>query len=143
MRVVDTGMSKRRLKKHIQKLSRKGLFKCGIEARFFNINGVGIKLYDEEDASEYAFEQQSLAADHSLGPQVFEKINVSGVGFGFITEIAETDDIEDYWEEFSEDHEMLEEALADIGIYHGDLHYQNVGIIDGEIVCIDFGPVST
>lgn len=142
MRIRDTGMSKRRLKKYLQKQSDKGNFASGIEARFFNINGVGIKLYHDEESCTHAYFYQFLAADHSLAPQVFEKINVRDVGFGFITEIACTE-IGDYWDIGSEECEILESELADIGIYHGDLHHENVGTIRGETVCIDFGPAGT
>ena len=142
MSIEDTKLSKRRLKKRIRRLNSKKLYKSGLEAKFFNINGVGIKLYDEKQDAEYAHENQSLAADNSLGPQVFEKINVKGIGFGFITEIADTS-IGDYWDINSEESKTLEAELADIGIYHYDLHDGNVGRINGETVCIDFGPVSS
>jgi hypothetical protein len=140
--VVMINLNKRQLKKALQKKMREYQFESGIEAEFYVVNGVGLKFYEDKYSADFAYETQKLAAEHWLGPKVFNKINIKGIGFGFITEIADTS-IEDYWEEDSEEYETLSEELNNIGIFHGDLHGGNIGTINGKIVCIDFGPVST
>lgn len=133
--------SLRRLKTEIKKLERSYEYADGIEALFFVVDNVGIKLYNYKDAANFAYKTQKLASEHYLGPRVFNKINVKGIGFGFLTEIADTSECYD-WDEDSEERDALKDELYRIGIYHEDLHEENVGRIDGELVCIDFGPIS-
>ena len=116
-------------------------FEAGVEAKFFIVDGVGYKLYKKKKAFEFAYRTQQLAHDHGLGPAVLGKFSVKGIGWGFITQIADLD-IQEYWDDEGQERWQLERELADIGIYHDDCHDGNIGTIDGELVCIDFGPVS-
>lgn len=135
-------LEKKKIKRVISERNEKYQFSSGIEAKFFDVDGVGIKLYRRKESGRFARITQSFAAEHGLAPEVYERINVKGVGFGFVTEVADTS-IECWWDNDEDYAEELEEELSNISIFHGDLHAGNVGELDGNIVCIDFGPAGT
>jgi len=133
--------SLRKLKTEIKRLNKSYEYASGIEALFFVVDDIGVKLYDNKKCADFAYTTQRLASEHYLGPRVFSRINVKGVGFGFLTEVADTSEFYD-WDEDSEECDDLRDELYKIGIDHGDLHEDNVGTIEGRLVCIDFGPIS-
>lgn len=135
-------LSGRKIKGLVRKMNQDwNNYRSGVEAKFFNLGEFGVKIYEDRDSGESALRHQTLAAYFGLGPKVYRRINIAGMGFGFITEIADTS-ISESWDCQSDEYYELESALQEIGIYHDDLHRYNVGVIDGEYVCIDFGPIS-
>lgn len=123
----------------------------GCECRFVKINDeTAAKIYESEAQRDCAYNQQTLAAEHGLGPETYGTFAIPE-GFGYITEVVEVvpqkhdgnygyvqlDDV-DYGEQISD----LSYALKEIGIHEktiNDIYFANIGFKNGKVVCIDFG----
>ena len=130
----------------------------GVSCRFVQINEEwGLKLYQDKGNRTDCYEWQKRAAEHGLGPQVGDIVELPGGedGFdhGYITQVAELifepytggPTPEGYYHRFDEvtkqvrpEMLMLKDELLKIGFYFVDDHIQNVGRINGKLVCIDF-----
>jgi hypothetical protein len=126
---------KRRVAPIVERRHEVGDFLYGSECQFYEIGGVGFKLYHSENDRDFAYELQEYASEHGLGPDVYGKLDVRRK-FGYFTEVAQE------VEYFGHDEEQsLLRELSDIGMWHIDMKTENVGMLHGEIVVIDFGPL--
>jgi hypothetical protein len=133
---------------------------CGAACKFVLLNEEwGIKLYNIGYIRDECYEWQKKAAEHGLGPQVGQIVNLPpGKGsfiYGYITQVAET--LCDPWlnnnakssafwarrraKEIEIADEMAElrlDLMNLINFNFVDDHVGNVGRINGKLVCIDF-----
>lgn len=153
------------------KFSKKKLFsllrkqrkaKYGIAANYVRwTKYTGLKLFRKKRARDFAYKTQMRAAQAGLGPKVGgELVTVEvmlmtydeGWGderylsvsklYGYFTEHAPPLGSYLKWNEHGPEESNLYEDLQKIGIYHGDLHFNNVSKLRGKVVPIDFGPES-
>jgi len=103
-------------------------------------NKVGVKLYRYKQSRDLAVKMQKKAAKHKLAPKVGRTLQLSDKykykKFGYLTEIVKVKHnlIGVHWDKI----EVLDDALQEIGINHGDLCGSNVGFIGNRMVAIDF-----
>lgn len=143
--------------------------KAGCHANYIRwTKYVGLKLFRKKHHRDRAYEAQSLASEHKLGPkcgdQLIEVELISAIHddmdpdhsmvpvlqvqrwFGYFTEHCPAPPKRWSWDANRESQEMhLFTALQRIGIYHGDIHSGNVSFVRGKKkppICIDFGPES-
>jgi len=131
----------------------------GIACTFVKLSDKwGLKLWTNKLRRDIAYHYQSEAATYGAGPEIGRKVdNIPGM-YGYITQVAdwvvqeefpwqffETHDKPwDAWDDFmglleEEGYDELRWDLIKIGFDVADLHIGNVGFIDGNMVCIDFG----
>ncbi len=135
--------------------SPKGMMACFIKLD----KKWAIKLFKYEDIRDETYQNQKIAAEHGLGPDVGETIDFSEdmkYRYGYITEIVETvvphedinNDLMDsvMWNdaikniELFEEQKILRDKLGDLfHCYMTDLHPANLGYKNGQLICIDFG----
>lgn len=127
---------------------------------FFSIDGdKGYKVYRDMYKRNLAWKQQTLAAKHGLGPEVYGRGNIvinRVVHWYYITEVVELLDKNYYKNGRINDIDMdqetydlyissiqtVEKELREIGILEStidDLHSGNLGIKNGKVIAIDFG----
>jgi hypothetical protein len=110
----------------------------------------GLKLFWYEEDRDYAFDLQSQAADHGLGPKVGEIVNLTvdcERPYGYITEnvkVLSQSEINAYAVSknrnfLRERKELYGDLMNFLGLSFNDLHIRNVGWKNGRYVCIDFG----
>jgi len=139
---------------------RKGRSRNGVTCTYIKwTKHVGLKVFTSKWARDQCAKLQGIAAENKLGPKVGEKAQ-------FEVLWGETDD----WDSFENAPQMrmkklycyftehadrprkyqrtgkkrrdLECKLHRVGIDHNDLHTENVGLVNGKLVCIDFDYVS-
>jgi hypothetical protein len=121
-------------------------YKCGCECRFVKLNdAVGVKLYRTRAERDYAWQGQRVAAHYKVGPRAGVGIKLPDARprsyrWGYVTQVAERPD--GYSWRSTKKECALQRKLERLGIGGGDLHGGNVGLIDGKLVCIDFGKES-
>jgi hypothetical protein len=133
--------------------------KTGIECMFVRMTKTsGIKIFPTLRSAKTSFRRQKLAAKHGLAPKTFSKtirgIDIGNlrrydrdedvfymykIGFYYVTEVAS--DVGKYVP--TSQINRLDKGLRKIGLKGGDLHFHNVGKVQGKWVCIDFGAIST
>lgn len=118
----------------------------GGTARFYNIDGIGHKVFYCERSRDFSYKMQKLASLHGLGPKCHSRFivhhPVEGMQrayWGFITEIAP-----DLWkapnrEYLTGDKHRFLKKFQEKGFQLNDTHDGNFGLLNGRIVCIDFG----
>ena len=123
----------------------------GIECSFFIAGGIGIKVFKDKDVAERGCETQIEAHKHGLAPKVYSGVYPvkykreildpgSGRRWAFETQIAQTVDDEGFLkncDQYEKELKELECALIDVFGFWKDLHDQNIGRIEGKLVCID------
>lgn len=125
--------------------------------RIKNRKTMGFKEFENKNEAQKAYDNQSILSDHDLAPKVYGKVRkidiwdeIEGCYYrsrwGYITEIAETLDVDDE----GEDHDTIEER-SDLNLrieYYCDLtfydcHPLNYGYVKRKgknvLVCIDTG----
>jgi len=121
---------------------------AGIHCRYIKVNkNVGIKCYTSEVVRDGSCYMQTQAAEHGLGPKVYNKLQIDGM-FCYVTEHVEirqfdfedtvpgTDDV-DYGEMIDN---LQTELKRKINYMFTDVSESNVGFTkSGRMVCIDFG----
>lgn len=108
----------------------------GRDCDFYELNGYGYKLFKCEATAALAYKNQRRLAKHGLAPPCshYQKYDKN---FGYITEIAELDDVleDNYiYENVSDD---LAELIKEINGQFDDDLPQNVGIYNDKPVIID------
>lgn len=107
------------------------------------------KTYPNPEYAAHAYELALMAEEAGLGPTVYS-LN----GCSYITEKVQTfnyqDKPEDHftYDEIEEFLGWVEESLGegfvwDVRTGDGSLYYANVGMKNGELILIDFGPESS
>ena len=125
--------------------------KNGATNLFFPLNDkIGVKASLSERVRDENHDTQEKASYYGLGPLVYGKVEFNYLGekfYGYLTEIVETFNTIDetmVFEEFYEKKIDLKVQLQmEIGFYFTDAHYGNIGIKNGELVCIDFDSEET
>jgi len=115
---------------------------------------IGAKFYAYRGKRDKCIENQKIAHKHGLGPEVFGSFEVSEelapkrgrlrYKYCYLTEVAETGGALDDWLDanfvsFRETEKYMMDAMENIGLTFFDFHDENIGLINGELVCIDFG----
>ncbi len=137
----------------------------GVQCRFIKLNDKwGVKVFHRKDTRDYAYDNQKAAAKYKLGPQIGQKFDLPITlsedydGYCYITEVAKIlikyrydyDRWEDHkytklWDEITEKYKNRINTLCmklqkkinwD---FETDSHIGNVGLLNGKLVCIDFG----
>ncbi len=131
----------------------------GSEARFYPISKhVGVKIWTgaEPFAFEYAlaaYSNQIKAHSHRVGPKVLSPVDtvlvldeygdVEETAFGYKTQIAQKIGNTKKSEKiYGEQVDALYLKMKSLGMEFFDIGYDNCGIINGKLVCIDFGSES-
>jgi len=133
----------------------------GMSCKFFNLDGIGLKLYKNEWERDDSYYRQGALADDNLAPCVGSTFELEFNGctwYGHTTEIVETivdcsghggnagPNGEGLWGQFyaRDDYQELGCKIADCmdklheaGYRWGDDHVGNFGILNGEVVIID------
>ena len=131
----------------------------GVSCYFIPLSDMwAVKIYWHEETRDAGYDWQEKAALHGLGPDVGEKFDLpegTTVGehrFCYITEIVETlgmdffdPDGEMEWDvcdidEHDEVRDLVDNLRTLIGFNFRDVHADNIGMKDGDLVCIDFAP---
>ena len=137
----------------------------GSECSYYALdNNRGLKVFGNEDDARIAFETQQQAASKKAGSKVYPACNSNQLCFewyepddiyeikaycgirncwsteyGYYTQIADYPPMDIFDEQNMELYDLLTSIF---GEWH-DLRVENTGIIDGKLVCIDFGAYST
>ena len=124
----------------------------GCESIFVAINDiVGIKLYSSERTRDHCYHRQNNAAKFGLGPKTHGIIDLANDywAYGYLTDIVECtgDDNDDFRDDLDISYgtfcEMVEQLSEDLdhlcNFCFFDHHEGNCGLIEGRLVCIDFG----
>lgn len=139
-------------KKFLMKMTKQKRMtpKTGVSCVYFPLSkSEGVKFYRTKKTRDRTYLLQQRAAKFGLAPKVGQRFYIDcfsiepgsfgGVDsrrvYGFLTERAQVR--RGYFNEYH-----LEEQLKNIGIIHHDLHYENVGRLNGRLVCIDFDSCS-
>ena len=112
---------------------------------------VGLKIYSNRSARDASLRYQQFAAKHRLAPSVSpKKVNfeVSTIQYRNEAPCLRTEKLYGYWTEHTprgrrpswEQVGNLRHELEKIGLFHDDLHFNNVGRKGKKLVCIDFDP---
>lgn len=143
-------------------------YKAGVAAKFYPIDDKwGMKFFiDDKDIQEKTYKMQKLAAKHGLAPKVGEKFEMplpnGNIAYGYVTQILPTtcaDDIaiengykdgntmkrndsESYYRKARKFDTSITFELCNnlrrIGITAYDMHWANVGYLNGKLAAIDF-----
>lgn len=133
----------------------------GWESVFIKISDeIGAKIVlhpcgiTHEQARDYIYNAQKLAAKHGIGPEVHGKFEISiedKIYYGYLTEIVEIPEYrlgDDYHVKAhdssiqeTEEFAQLQDDLDNLGLSgaSNDLYLGNIGYKDGKMICIDFG----
>jgi len=122
-----------------------GDYKSGIMCRFVTVDsGVGIKTYSYIGSRNAAYLRQQKAHALGLGPAVGKRFTLKYKNFWgeydklycFVTQIARNIGRK----RSDENIQRLKDALKKNKLEQAaeDLHFDNVGTVDGKMVCIDF-----
>lgn len=127
----------------------------GVECYFTKIDDEwGIKVYASAGKRDRAYDRQKLAAEYRLGPEVGSKVDIAEGKHAYFTQIADLlvpaygyqPEGENWYALDNKAHQKyrvqitkLCDKLSEIGLPFEDCHCGNMGLIDGNLVCIDFG----
>lgn len=117
----------------------------GVSCYYYKIphQMIGVKLYKTKRERNYSLQMQSLAYLAGLAPKTGNKIDCDGF-FGFETEHVLTLEKQfSSWKlvpkKFQNQLDNLVQAVYDCCEHEVDRHWKNFGIINDNLVCIDFG----
>ena len=129
--------------------------KCGVECMFIHLTkSVGVKIFTNKGRAERSCKRQRKAYRLGFAPKVLSRVKkcytnnlhhldhndvLCGEVFChcYMTQVVETR------RNYSDNAiEKLEKKVRRARMSSGDLHNGNIGVIDGELVMIDFGDVS-
>lgn len=120
--------------------------RSGISCMFVNLkDGYGIKAFHKEATRDHSYKLQKIASFHGLGPKcntVFDMPNQKTYKWAFLTQVADKFNPGPEWHHVSSKESKYHQTWLDlvaIGIVVYDAHGNNMGMIDGKPVCIDFG----
>lgn len=110
----------------------------------------GIKFFTDESLRNKSRAFQKTAAKYGLGPKVAQKVSVElpkYTAYGYVSERAETWPFEEYLHHYEygsyyddwDIYDLGDKLFSKVGFTFADDHPGNVGLIDGKLVCIDFG----
>jgi hypothetical protein len=125
-------------------------WKSGGRCLFFKLNRlIGAKLYRKRDERDFAVMSQQRALESHFAPRLGGTFEVhmpfvSRYGwasetqhcclYGYLSELAYVGN--GHWE--SEELSRLHAKMEEAGFSTSDAEWQNVGRIDGRLVCVDF-----
>lgn len=105
---------------------------------------IGLKLTPQESTRDGNYTRQTKAAEIGLGPDTYGKINITVndiLLYGYFTEIVEmfssANDVDTV-----ERRDLYDRLIRETGFYFEDCHYDNLGMKNGKMVCIDFDVLS-
>jgi hypothetical protein len=128
----------------------------GVACMFVKLNEQwGLKVYRDSDTRDSCYRDQKRMATYGFGPQVGPSFKV-GYFYVYVTQVAMplmdaadgNMDRDDFWREFDElnQNHILRRMIRELqgkmkakGWELDDAHVNNIGVIDGLLVCIDFG----
>jgi hypothetical protein len=124
----------------------------GYESKFVQITKhKGVKTFYTKVEARRSLNRQRKAFSCDIGPNVYST-NVGQFGitdgnhiclkWGYMTEVVKTLNSIRELNEYVEELEYLRVKLRGLKIGGSDLHYNNVGVIRGRLVCLDFGDES-
>ena len=144
----------RQLMETIRVKSKRKMVSFGVSCVYFLLNKkVGAKLYKSKKVRDCAYNKQLYAAEHNLAPAVGDCFSLDCFWIehvpcccpeikyrkihGYITQNVKIDSKKEHSE-----YSKLKYKLSEIGLLNEDLLNDNVGIVDGKLVCIDFDSCS-
>lgn len=107
-------------------------------------NKLGIKICGHKRLRDNNYSHQESASLFGLGPEVYGKFDIEICNktlYGYYTEVVEIfKDLENYSKEYSHNdlNKLGKDLLSTTGFRFDDSDYNNVGIKNGVLVCIDF-----
>lgn len=123
----------------------------GARCAFISINKhEGVKLYRYKTERDFAFRMQQKAAKFKIGPKAIKKIDLprllhidlpwgnTNFKYGYITQKAQVASPSNYKVLSGSQYVWLCNKMNKHGFRVQDVHANNVGLIDGKPVCIDF-----
>ena len=120
----------------------------GAECLYFAMGRAkwALKLYSDRGSRDTAFRGQKRAYARGMAPAVGKRCVIiydGAVCFAYETKRAEAIDLDinSHADLYDEQIRRLEDRLRRIG-FGEDMHEDNCGIINGKLVCIDFGECS-
>jgi hypothetical protein len=128
----------------------------GCEAKFVQLtNKKGVKLFWDKKSAKRSFNRQKKASFDKLGPKVLTdniypygltNDNAIYIQWGYLTEVVDTFSSLKDWLNYINSHvgylDKLTKGLLKLRIGGFDLHFNNIGLLRNNLVCIDFGDES-
>lgn len=131
----------------IKKLKIKGRSSgSGSECTFYKTKRLGYKVYHSyNDISEVfdAFNKQKKAYRAGIAPKPGYIFITNDNQIGYTTQLAKPIRSSINWNIFDNQVGKLEDKMIKLGLSTCDVHEDNCGVINGRLVCIDFGSMST
>lgn len=138
-------------KKFARKVGTGDGIKSGIACAYVRwTKYAGLKIYKTRQERDGAMRRQQRAAEHRLGPRVGHKVEFTTVAGWQSYGSAPSFKRQKFYCFFTEhvnrgrkptynQIRKLDEAMQQIGLFHDDLHFNNVARKGKKIICIDFG----
>ena len=115
----------------------------GCDCTFVKIGNSGMKIYREQKHRDRQFDLQGKFHKHGLAPQCWFSFDFKGPNgqtlYAYYSEVAETQDTLGYDRCRDLIARLRDRVENEFGVKWGDHHADNVGVLNGADVIIDFG----
>lgn len=116
----------------------------GCTAKFYVIQDIGHKVFRSERERDYSYKQQKIASFMGMGPKCHSRFMIPCthtpglVWYGFISEVAPELMNHPSRSLLADEVNKFTDKFRDVFSFN-DCHWGNLGVLNGKVVCIDFG----